>query len=141
MSVRNLPCITEIWKTLDGENLVKSLDIGQVSTFRVFAIARVLTLALASAKMIVVREEDTEAPPPGESRDGIAPVMTDARNRHFRKLPEVNPAVVERVETELIQIVNSGAPKGWTFEDIEEEYVEGTDGSEGYWKVIGHNQY
>jgi len=115
-----LPCITEIWKTLDGENLVKSLDIGQ---------------------MIVVREEDTEAPPPGESRDGIAPVMTDARNRHFRKLPEVNPAVVERVETELIQIVNSGAPKGWTFEDIEEEYVEGTDGSEGYWKVIGHNQY
>mmetsp|Transcript_3640 Transcript_3640/g.6186 ORF Transcript_3640/g.6186 Transcript_3640/m.6186 type:complete len:188 (-) Transcript_3640:546-1109(-) len=119
-SVRSLPCVTEVWKTYDDENLVKGVDIGQV---------------------ILVRDPEGEAPPSGESRDGVAPVMRDARNRHFRKLPEMSPELVERVVTELLEIVNHGAPKGWTFEDIEEEWVEGKDGEEGYWKIISRNQY
>jgi len=119
-SVRSLPCVTELWKTFDDENLVKSLDVGQ---------------------LITVRSEDAPKPPPGESRDGIAPVMSDARNRHFRKLPDVNPVVMERVESDLIDIVNQGAPKGWTFEDIEEEYVEDPQGGEGSWKIISRNDF
>ncbi len=115
-----MPCVTEVWKSYDDENLVKGLDVGQV---------------------VLVRDEDAEAPPTGEARDGVAPVMRDARKRHFRKLPEMSPELVERVETELIEIVNHGAPKGWTFEDIEEEWVEGKDGEEGHWKIISRNQY
>ena len=88
-----------------------------------------------------MRDEEAEAPPSGEYKDGIAPVMKDARTRHFRKLAELPPDLVERVETELIEIVNAGAPKGWTFEDVEEEWVEGQNGAEGYWKVISRNQY
>ena len=90
---------------------------------------------------VAERGDEGEAPPSGESRDGVAPVMRDARNRHFRKLPEMSPELVERVVTELLEIVNHGAPKGWTFEDIEEEWVEGKDGEEGYWKIISRNQY
>ena len=119
-SVRNLPCVTEVFKSYDDENLVKTVDVAQV---------------------VLVRDEGTEAPPTGEYRDGVTPVMRDARNRHFRKLPEMDPELVERVETELVEIVNHGAPKGWTFEDVEEEYVEGKDGEEGYWKVVSRNQF
>ncbi|QDZ19703.1 putative transcription initiation factor II protein 55 [Chloropicon primus] len=119
-SVRNLPCVTEVFKTLDDENLVKTVDVGQV---------------------VLVRDEEGEAPQQGEWRDGVTPVMRDARTRHFRKLPEMDPGLVEKVETELVEIVNHGAPKGWTYEDVEEEYVEGKDGKEGYWKEISRNQY
>ena len=88
-----------------------------------------------------MRDEEAEAPPAGEHKDNIAPVMKDARNRHFRKLAEMPPDLVERVETELIEIVNNGAPKGWTYEDIEEEWVEGEDGEEGHWKIIARSQF
>ena len=119
-SVRNLPCVTEVFKSFDDENLVKTVDIGQV---------------------VLVRDSDSDTPPQGEFRDGLTPVMRDARARHFRKLPDMDPALVERVETELIEIVNQGAPKGWTYEDVEEQFVEGEDGSEGHWKVVSRQQF
>merc|ERR1712010_411305 len=84
---------------------------------------------------------DKVPPPPGEFRDGLTPVMRDARTRHFRKLPDMDPRLVEKVESELVDIVNHGAPKGATFEDVEEEWVEGKDGQEGHWKVVSRNQY
>jgi len=120
-SVRGLPCVTEVFKSFDDESLVKTVDVGQV--------------------VLIRDEKDKDPPPPGEFRDGLTPVMRDARTRHFRKLPDMDPRLVEKVESELVDIVNHGAPKGATFEDVEEEWVEGKDGQEGHWKVVSRNQY
>ena len=62
-------------------------------------------------QVIYVRGENTEAPPGVESKDGVSKAMRDARNRHFRKLPEMDPELVEKIETQMIEIINSGVMK------------------------------
>ncbi|KAI7726216.1 hypothetical protein M8C21_008560 [Ambrosia artemisiifolia] len=89
-SLLDLPTIVESYKTYDDNVLIKTADVGQ---------------------MIVVREEGDGDPPPDvvESRHGLTPPMRDARRRRFRREPDLNPELVQRVEKDLVKIMN-GAP-------------------------------
>ncbi|GJP45030.1 hypothetical protein CLOM_g4415 [Closterium sp. NIES-68] len=88
----DLPAVVESWKTYDDNSLVKTADVGQ---------------------MIVVREpSEAERPIEGpESRNGLTPPMRDVRRRRFRREPDLNPEIVEEVETELRGIMAGGAAK------------------------------
>ncbi|XP_076913425.1 transcription initiation factor TFIID subunit 7-like [Bidens hawaiensis] len=88
-SLLDLPTITESYKTYDDNVLIKTADIAQ---------------------MIVVREEGGADLPPDvvESRHGLTPPMRDARKRRFRREPDLNPELVQRVEKDLLNIMNGG---------------------------------
>ena len=73
---------------------------------------------------------------PREARDGVGPPMKDCRRRHFRQLPEVPPEVATEVEGDMIEILARGAADPETYEDIEEEWVEGPEGQPGYWQRV-----
>ncbi|KAF2301711.1 hypothetical protein GH714_028747 [Hevea brasiliensis] len=86
-SLLELPCVVESYKTYDDCALVKTADIGQ---------------------MIMVREAGDIAPEVVESRHGLNPPMRDARKRRFRREPDLNPEVVQRVEKDLLNIMAGG---------------------------------
>lgn len=86
-SLLDLPGVVESYKTYDDSVLIKSADIGQ---------------------MIMVREEGDAAPDVVEYRHGLTPPMRDARRRRFRREPDLNPEVVQRVERDLSNIMRSG---------------------------------
>ncbi|CAO2832419.1 unnamed protein product [Amaranthus hypochondriacus] len=85
-SLLDLPCVTESYKTYDDNVLIKTADIGQ---------------------MIMVREGNDIAPDTVEYRHGLTPPMRDARRRRFRREPDLNPEVVQRVENDLWNIMRS----------------------------------
>ncbi|KDP42107.1 hypothetical protein JCGZ_01895 [Jatropha curcas] len=82
-SLMDLPCVVESYKTYDDCALVKTTDIGQ---------------------MIMVRETGDTAPDVVEYRHGLTPPMRDARKRRFRREPDLNPELVQRVEKDLVNI-------------------------------------
>lgn len=83
----DLPCIVESYKTYDDNVLIKTADVGQ---------------------MILVREEDS-ALEGVEYRHGLTPPMRDARRRRFRREPDLNPDLVQRVERDLVNIMHGGS--------------------------------
>ncbi|OMO81038.1 TAFII55 protein, conserved region [Corchorus capsularis] len=90
VSLMDLPCVVESYKTYDDCALVKTADIGQ---------------------MIMVREPADASPDVVEYRHGLTPPMRDARKRRFRREPDLNPELVKRVEKDLLNIM-SGATVG-----------------------------
>mmetsp|Transcript_5363 Transcript_5363/g.11774 ORF Transcript_5363/g.11774 Transcript_5363/m.11774 type:complete len:186 (-) Transcript_5363:24-581(-) len=109
----DLPTVVESYKTLDDTNLVKTGDIGQ---------------------MIMVAGQ-----PPAdtlEARDGVTPPMRNARERHFRQLPHVSPEVLTKVEQDLLAILDGYAPQGYTYVDVEEEYVVDPGTGQGSWRPV-----
>ncbi|XP_047322095.1 transcription initiation factor TFIID subunit 7 [Impatiens glandulifera] len=86
-SLLDLPCVLESYKTYDDSVLIKTADIGQ---------------------MIMVREESEPAPEDVEFRHGLTPPTRDARRRRFRREPDLNPELVQRVEKDLLNILAGG---------------------------------
>lgn len=86
-SLLDLPCVLESYKTYDDSVLIKTADIGQ---------------------MILVREEGEPAPEDVEFRHGLTPPTRDARRRRFRREPDLNPELVQRVEKDLLNILAGG---------------------------------
>ncbi|KAI3993328.1 hypothetical protein MKX01_010071 [Papaver californicum] len=86
-SLLDLPGIVESYKTYDDTNLVKTADVGQI---------------------IMVREEGDHSPDGVEYRHGLTPPMRDARRRRFRREPDLNPELVQRVEKDLLNIMAGG---------------------------------
>ncbi|KAL4384300.1 hypothetical protein GQ457_15G028990 [Hibiscus cannabinus] len=86
-SLLDLPCVVESYKTYDDNALVKTSDIGQ---------------------MILVRESGEASPDVVEYRHGLTPPMRDARKRRFRREPDLNPKLVQRVEKDLVNIMSGG---------------------------------
>ncbi|KAL0696451.1 hypothetical protein Bca4012_063631 [Brassica carinata] len=84
-SLLDLPAVVESFKTYDDCALVKTADIGQ---------------------MIMVREPGDPAPNTVEYRHGLTPPMKDARKRRFRREPDLNPELVQRVERDLLNILS-----------------------------------
>ncbi|XP_021278142.1 transcription initiation factor TFIID subunit 7 [Herrania umbratica] len=86
-SLSDLPCVVESYKTYDDSALVKTADVGQ---------------------MIMVREPGDASPDVVEYRHGLTPPMRDARKRRFRREPDLNPELVQRVEKDLVNIMSGG---------------------------------
>ena len=107
----DLPTVVESYKTLDDTNLVKTGDIGQVGHSVSAQRRLILTpcgvnlheqsvavsdnhLCLTLCQVLVVGGE--VALGQTEAKDGVTPPMRNARERHFKKLPEIPPAVCIR---------------------------------------------
>ncbi|CAN1134017.1 Transcription initiation factor TFIID subunit 7 [Linum perenne] len=103
-SLLDLPCIIESFKTYDDCALVKTADIGQ---------------------MIMVRGPNDSAPDTTEYRHGLTPPMRDARKRRFRREPDLNPELVQRVERDLLNIMAGG-----TVENADTEANEPEDANQ-----------
>ncbi|XP_043690658.1 transcription initiation factor TFIID subunit 7 isoform X3 [Telopea speciosissima] len=86
-SLLDLPCVVESYKTYDDNVLIKTSDIGQI---------------------IMIREEGDTTPDDVEYRHGLTPPMRDARRRRFRREPDLNPELVQRVEKDLVNIMAGG---------------------------------
>ncbi len=71
-------------------------------------------------QVLLVRKAGSAPPESKEAVDGVTAPMANARARHFRRLPTVEPHVVQRVEAELLAILRGDAPEGWEFHDVEE---------------------
>ncbi|XP_050208316.1 transcription initiation factor TFIID subunit 7 [Mercurialis annua] len=99
-SLLDLPCVVESFKTYDDSALVKTADIGQ---------------------MIMVRETSDTAPDVVEYRHGLTPPMRDARKRRFRREPDLNPELVQRVERDLLNIMAGGTVENADAEVNEQE--------------------
>ncbi|KAF2593012.1 hypothetical protein F2Q70_00042986 [Brassica cretica] len=69
--------------------------------------------------MIMVREPGDPAPNTVEYRHGLTPPMKDARKRRFRREPDLNPELVQRVERDLLNILS-----GRTIENGNEQQEE-----------------
>ncbi|PWA48651.1 transcription initiation factor TFIID subunit 7 [Artemisia annua] len=104
-SLFDLPTILESYKTYDDSVLIKTTDVGQ---------------------MILVSEEAVPVPNSGEYRHGITPPMKDVRRRRFRREPDLNPELVQRVEKDLMNIMNGG-----TAEYIDMEMTEQDEAGDG----------
>ncbi|MBA0583038.1 hypothetical protein Gorai_013916, partial [Gossypium raimondii] len=100
-SVLDLPCVVESYKTYDDSALVKTADVGQ---------------------MILVRESGEASPDVVEYRHGLTPPMRDARKRRFRREPDLNPELVQRVEKDLVNIMSGG-----TVENLDILYTNFSD--------------
>lgn len=114
--LQDLPTVVESYKTLDDANLVKVADIGQV--------------------LVVVDPELADQPMPLECPDGVTPPMRKARSRHFR--PPINlPADMMRdAVNDVIEMLNGRAPDGYSFHDVEEEFVVDPMSGEGRWQQV-----
>lgn len=105
VSLMDLPCVVESFKTYDDCALVKTADIGQ---------------------MIMVREPGDSTPDVVEYRHGLTPPMRDARKRRFRREPDLNPELVQRVEKDLLNIMT-----GATVENADPEVNEQEEEGDG----------
>ncbi|XWS73428.1 hypothetical protein CRYUN_Cryun02cG0127400 [Craigia yunnanensis] len=86
-SLLDLSSVVESYKTYDDSALVKTADVSQ---------------------MIMVRESGEASPDVVENRHGLTPPMRDTRRRRFRKEPDLNPELVQRVEKDLVNIMSGG---------------------------------
>ncbi|KXZ42933.1 hypothetical protein GPECTOR_110g225 [Gonium pectorale] len=111
----NLPTVVEAYKTYDDINMVKINDIGQ---------------------LLLVGPPAGSLPEGPESADGVTPPMRNARQRHFKPLPKVDPAEVAAVERDLLALLSGFAPAGMTITDTEEEYVVDEETGTGAWKQV-----
>lgn len=99
-SLMDLPTVVESYKTYDDTNIIKTADIGQ---------------------MIMVREPGDPAPDVVEYRHGLTPPMRDARKRRFRREPDLNPELVQRVEKDLLNIMAGGTAENADVDMAEQE--------------------
>ncbi|CAM8945807.1 unnamed protein product [Rhodiola kirilowii] len=84
-SLLDLPCVVESYKSYDDNVLIKTADVGQ---------------------MIMLKENsDHSAIDTLEYRHGLTPPMRDVRKRRFRREPDLNPELVQRVEGQLMSIL------------------------------------
>ncbi|XP_040999327.1 transcription initiation factor TFIID subunit 7-like [Juglans microcarpa x Juglans regia] len=104
-SLLDLPSVVESYKTYDDSVLIKTADIGQ---------------------MIMVREAGDPAPDMVEYRHGLTPPMRDARKRRFRREPDLNPELVQRVLKDLVKI-----SAGSTAENVDAETAEQEEDGDG----------
>ncbi|KAK9098830.1 hypothetical protein Syun_025875 [Stephania yunnanensis] len=102
----DIPGIVESYKTYDDNVLIKTADIGQI---------------------IMVREESENAPDGLEYKHGLTPPMRDARRRRFRREPDLNPELVQRVEKDLVNIMAGGTAENVDilFNLVEQEQANG----------------
>lgn len=100
VSLLDLPCIIESYKSYDDSVLIKTADIGQ---------------------MVMVREKNEPEPEGPEYRHGLTPPMRDARRRRFRREPDLNPEIVQRVEKDIISIMAGGTAHNVDVEVVEQE--------------------
>ncbi|XP_002977669.2 transcription initiation factor TFIID subunit 7 [Selaginella moellendorffii] len=101
VSLVDLPCVVESYKTYDDTVLIKAADIGQ---------------------MILVRDNKEPAPEGVEHKDGLTPAMRDARKRRFRRDAEIiNPDFVHNVENDLVNILAGGTARDVDVEVVEQE--------------------
>ncbi|KAL5982152.1 hypothetical protein ACLOJK_016221 [Asimina triloba] len=91
--------MVESYKTYDDNVLIKTADIGQI---------------------IMVREEGDSAPDGIEYKHGLTPPMRDARRRRFRREPDLNPELVQRVEKDLLNIMTIHVEVVEQEEDVDE---------------------
>lgn len=99
-SLLDLPAVVESYKTYDDNVLIKTADIGQI---------------------IMVREGDDNAPDGIEYKHGLTPPMRDARRRRFRREPDLNPELVQRVEKDLVNIMSGGTAENVDVEAAEQD--------------------
>jgi len=66
---------------------------------------------LFTVQILLVTGKGAAAPPGPEARHGVTPPMRDARARHFRPRPDVDPALVAKTEQDLLAVlgVNTSA--------------------------------
>ncbi|KAF6262239.1 TAFII55 protein conserved region-domain-containing protein [Scenedesmus sp. NREL 46B-D3] len=114
--LQDMPTVVESYKTLDDANLVKVADIGQV--------------------LLVVDPDVSDQQLPFESRDGVTPPMRKVRARHFRPPINLPHALVEDAAQDVIDMLSGRAPDGYTFHDVEEEYVVDAMTGEGRWQQV-----
>ncbi|GLJ55164.1 hypothetical protein SUGI_1184000 [Cryptomeria japonica] len=100
VSLLDLPCILESYKSYDDSVLIKTADISQ---------------------MIMVSEECSPEPEGPDYRHGLTPPMRDARKRRFRREPDLNPEIVQRVEKDLLSIMAGGTAHNEEDEEDERE--------------------
>ena len=55
--------------------------------------------------MLLVTEQCAAAPAGPEARHGVTPPFRDARTRHFRPAPDVDPGLVSKTEQDLLAIL------------------------------------
>ncbi|KAM0045088.1 putative TAFII55 protein region [Helianthus debilis subsp. tardiflorus] len=101
-SLLDLPTIVESYKTYDDNVLIKTADVGQ---------------------MIVVGEEVDPPLDVAECRHGLTPPMRDARRRRFRREPDLNPELVQRVEKDLLNIMNGGTAENFDVDMTEQNDI------------------
>lgn len=111
----NIPTLVEAYKTYDDVNLVKINDVGQI---------------------LLVGSPGSELPVGPEIADGVTPPCRNARQRHFKPLPKVDPSVVSRVERDLLALLSGYAPAGMEITDVEEEYTIDDETKEGSWQPV-----
>ncbi|XP_019703906.1 transcription initiation factor TFIID subunit 7 isoform X2 [Elaeis guineensis] len=97
VSLLDLPCIAESYKTYDDSVLIKTADIGQ----------------------IIMVEEGDPAPEGVEYKHGLTPPMKDAHRRRFRREPDLNPELVQQVERDILNIMAGGT--------VESSHVVGSE--------------
>jgi len=100
-SLRDLPTVVEVHRSLNDVDLVKAGNVGGV---------------------VLVGHKDARAPPGSEARDGVTPPLRRARDRVFRRDPVPDRIVVPRVERALLRLLAGGAPEGCEIEDVEETW-------------------
>jgi len=115
VSLLDLPCIIESYKSYDDSVLIKTADVGQ---------------------MIMVREKDEPEPEGPEYRHGLTPPMRDARRRRFRREPDLNPEIVQRVEKDIISIMAGGTAHNVDIEVVEQEEDAEGEGEEEAEKMV-----
>lgn len=115
VSLLDLPCIIESYKSYDDSVLIKTADVGQ---------------------MIMVREKDEPEPEGPEYRHGLTPPMRDARRRRFRREPDLNPEIVQRVEKDIISIMAGGTAHNVDIEVVEQEEDAEDEGEEEAEKMV-----
>lgn len=138
LSVLNLPCVLESYKTFDDTNLVKTTDVGQM-------------LVVGDAEDLKVPGEPlTGFDNSGfqEAMDGITPPFFNVRERIFRKPIDVPENVVQRVERDLLIILGGGAPVknempgsiNAKFIDVEEVWQINPQTGQGEWVAVKSNR-
>ncbi|EFJ43652.1 hypothetical protein VOLCADRAFT_121408 [Volvox carteri f. nagariensis] len=111
----NLPTVVEAYKTYDDVNMVKINDVGQ---------------------LLLVGPPGSSLPEGPESADGVTPPMRNARQRHFKTLPKVDPAEVTAAERDLLALLSGFAPGGMTITDVEEEFAVDEETGTGSWRPL-----
>jgi len=145
--LQDLPALVESYKTLDDANLIKTADVGQVLVVGPADTGHVAPDAAhrdiidvtgdaeaAGAGPLALGQPEQPADPM-EATDGVTPFMRMARKRNFRPAFTISPAQVQQVENMVLDIVSGRAPEGWTFQDVEEEFVVNEHG-EGRWQPV-----
>eukprot|EP00882_Tetradesmus_deserticola_P009596 GHRQ01010130.1.p1 GENE.GHRQ01010130.1~~GHRQ01010130.1.p1 ORF type:complete len:227 (+),score=99.55 GHRQ01010130.1:169-849(+) len=114
--LQDMPTVVESYKTLDDANLVKAADIGQV--------------------LLVIDPDVSDQQLPFESPDGVTPPMRKARARHFRPPINLPHAVMQDAVNDVVEMLSGRAPDGYTFHDVEEEFVVDPMTGEGRWQQV-----